>query len=105
MGGDNSMLQRKIISIFIMIWLVMNAAGAVRNTEERKNSRDARKTQRQNSKIRGKIREVKDNLGKNIRNKIKEVTEKPITKPNNRKVENNDENLKPDVATNWDYGQ
>ena len=44
----------------------MNAAGAVRNTEERKNSRAARKTQRQNSKIRGKIREVKDNLGKNI---------------------------------------
>ena len=44
----------------------MNAAGAVRNTEERKNSRAARKTQRQNSKIRGKIREVKDNIGKNI---------------------------------------
>ena len=44
----------------------MNAAGAVRNTEARKNSRAARKNQRQNSKVRGKFREVKDNLGKNI---------------------------------------
>ena len=37
-------------------------------------------------------------------NKIKEVTEKPATKPSNRKIENNDE-MVPIKATNWDYGQ
>ena len=50
-----------------MILLVINAAGAVRNTEERKNSRKIqRENKRQNSKIRQKIENVKNNIGKNI---------------------------------------
>ena len=50
-----------------MILLVINAAGAVRNTEERKNSRKIqRENKRQNSKIREKIENVKNNIGKNI---------------------------------------
>ena len=59
-----------------MIWLVINAAGAIRDSPQEKNlgnsRKNSRKTQRenkrQNSKIRGKIQDAKNNLAKNITN-------------------------------------
>ena len=59
-----------------MIWLVINAAGAIRDNPQEKNlgnsRKNSRKTQRenkrQNSKIRGKIQDAKNNFAKNITN-------------------------------------
>ena len=59
-----------------MIWLVINAAEAIRDNPQEKNlgnsRKNSRKTQRenkrQNSKIRGKIQDAKNNFAKNITN-------------------------------------